>query len=42
MKANKIIKGLTFLLIGTILLANTLEILEWSVWSNIIKLVKHN
>jgi len=38
MKANKIIKGLTFLLIGTILLANTLEILEWSVWSNIIKL----
>jgi len=38
LKANKIIKGLTFLLIGTILLANTLEILEWSVWSNIIKL----
>ena len=38
MKANKIIKGFTFLLIGTILLANTLEILEWSVWSNIIKL----
>jgi hypothetical protein len=38
MKANKIIKGFTFLLIGTILLANTLEILEWSVWSNIINL----
>ena len=38
MKANKIVKGLTFLLIGSILLANTLEILEWSVWSNIIKL----
>ena len=38
MKANKIINGLTLLLIGTILLANTLEILEWSVWSNIIKL----
>ena len=38
MKANKIIKGLTFLLIGIILLANTLEILEWSVWSNILKL----
>jgi hypothetical protein len=38
MKANKIIKGVTFLLIGAILLANTLEILEWSVWSNIIKL----
>ena len=38
MKANKIIEGLTFLLIGTILLANTLEILEWSVWSNIIKI----
>jgi hypothetical protein len=38
MKANKIISGLTLLLIGTILLANTLEILEWSVWSNIIKL----
>ena len=38
MKANKIIKGFAFLLIGTILLANTLEILEWSVWSNIIKL----
>jgi hypothetical protein len=38
MKVNKIIEGLTFLLIGTILLANTLDILEWSVWSNIIKL----
>jgi len=38
MKGNKIIKGLTFLLIGTILLANTLEILEWSVWSNILNL----
>ncbi|GAI60865.1 unnamed protein product [marine sediment metagenome] len=38
MKANKIINGLTLLLIGIILLANTLEILEWSVWSNIIKL----
>ncbi len=38
MKGNKIIKGLTFLLIGAILLANTLEILEWSVWSNIIRL----
>lgn len=38
MKANKIFKGFTFLLVGTILLANTLEILEWSVWSNIIKL----
>ena len=38
MKGNKIIKGLTLLLIGTILLANTLEILEWSVWSNIIRL----
>lgn len=38
MKANKIFKGFTFLLIGIILLANTLEILEWSVWSNIIKL----
>lgn len=38
MKANKIIKGLTFLLTGTILLANTLEILNWSVWSNLFKL----
>ena len=38
MKGNKIIKGLTLLLIGAILLANTLEILEWSVWSNIIRL----
>jgi len=38
MKTNKIISGLTFLLIGAILLANTLEMLEWSVWSNIIKL----
>jgi len=38
MKANKIINGLTLLLIGIILLANTLNILEWSVWSNIIKL----
>ncbi len=38
MKANKTIKGLTFLLIGTILLANTLEILDWSVWSNLLKL----
>jgi len=38
MKANKLIKGLTFLLIGVILLANTLEILDWSVWSNLFKL----
>ncbi len=38
MKSNKIINGLTLLLIGIILLANTLNILEWSVWSNIIKL----
>ncbi|MEA3453714.1 MAG: toast rack family protein [Candidatus Caldatribacteriota bacterium] len=38
MKANKIINGLTLLLIGIILLANTLNILEWSIWSNIIKL----
>ena len=38
MKANKIISGLTLLLIGIILLTNTLNILEWSVWSNIIKL----
>jgi len=38
MKLNKIIKGLTFLLIGAILLANTLEILDWSVWSNLFKL----
>jgi len=38
MKSNKIISGLTLLLIGIILLANTLDILEWSVWSNIIKL----
>ena len=38
MKANKIINGLTLLLIGIILLSNTLNILEWSVWSNIIKL----
>ncbi|MCK4240398.1 MAG: hypothetical protein KAX30_02165, partial [Candidatus Atribacteria bacterium] len=28
----------TLLLIGIIFLANTLEILEWSVWSNIVKL----
>jgi len=38
MKVNKIIKGLTFLLIGTIFLANTLEILDWSVWLNLFKL----
>ncbi len=38
MKGNKIIKGLTLLLIGTILLANTLEILDWSVWSNLFNL----
>ena len=38
MKANKIIKGITFLLIGTTLLANTLEILDWSVWLNLLKL----
>ncbi|HBY57279.1 MAG TPA: hypothetical protein DEG96_05400 [Candidatus Atribacteria bacterium] len=38
MKANRIIGGFTLLLIGIILLANTLDILEWSVWSNIIKL----
>jgi len=38
MKANKIINGSTLLLIGIILLANTLNMLEWSVWLNIIKL----
>ncbi|MHC2994463.1 MAG: hypothetical protein IBV53_03050 [Candidatus Atribacteria bacterium] len=38
MKANKIIKGLTLLLIGIILLANSLNLLEWSVWINILKL----
>lgn len=38
MKANKLMEGLTFLLIGTILLANTLGILDWSVWSNLFKL----
>ena len=38
MKANKIIKGLTLILIGIIFLANTLGILDWSVWSNIFKL----
>jgi len=38
MKANKIIKGLTLILIGIIFLANTLGILEWSVWSNLFKL----
>lgn len=38
MKANKIFKGLTLLLIGIIFLANTLEILEWSVWLNTIRL----
>ena len=38
MKANKIIKGLILILIGIIFLANTLGILEWSVWSNIFKL----
>jgi hypothetical protein len=38
MKANKIIKGLTLILIGIIFLANTLGILEWAVWSNIFKL----
>jgi len=38
MKANKIIKGLTLLLIGLVLLANSLEILDWAVWSNIFKL----
>jgi len=38
MKLRKIIKGLTILLIGLILLANTLGIFEWSVWYNVIKL----
>ena len=38
MKSRKIIKGLTVLLVGLILLANTLGILEWSVWLNVIKL----
>jgi len=38
MKANKLMEGLTFLLIGTILLANTLGILDWSVWLNLFKL----
>jgi len=35
MKANKLMKGLILLLIGIILLANTLQILDWTVWSNI-------
>lgn len=38
MKVGTIIRGLTFLLIGLILLANTLNLLDWSVWSNIFKL----
>jgi len=38
MKSRKIIKGLIFLLIGLILLANTLGILEWSIWYNVIRL----
>ena len=38
MKANKLMKGLILLLIGIILLANTLQILDWTVWSNIFKL----
>lgn len=38
MKVNKLMEGLTFLLIGTILLANTLGILDWSVWLNLFKL----
>lgn len=38
MKAKKIINGLTLILIGIIFLANTLGILDWSVWSNIFKL----
>ena len=38
MKSRKIIKGLVFLLIGLILLANTLGILEWSIWYNVIRL----
>ncbi len=38
MKAGKIIGGLTLLFIGIILLANTLNILDWSIWSNIFKL----
>jgi len=38
MNSRKIFKGLTILLIGLIFLANTLGILEWSVWYNVIKL----
>ena len=38
MKANKIIKGLILLFIGIVFLANTLEILDWSVWPNLFKL----
>ncbi len=38
MNANKIFKGLALLLIGIILLANSLNLLEWSVWINIFKL----
>ncbi|MEA1939450.1 MAG: toast rack family protein [Candidatus Caldatribacteriota bacterium] len=38
MKLRKIIKGLSILLIGLVLLANTLGMLEWSVWYNVIKL----
>jgi hypothetical protein len=38
MKANKIINGLILILIGIIFLANTLGILDRSVWSDIFKL----
>jgi len=38
MKSRKIINGLIFLLVGLILLANTLGMLDWSVWHNVVKL----
>ncbi len=37
MKANKLINGLILVLIGIILLANTLGVLEWSVWLDIVR-----
>ena len=38
MNLTQFLKGLVIILIGAILLLNNLNILEWSVWPNILKL----
>ncbi|MDD3631471.1 MAG: DUF5668 domain-containing protein, partial [Atribacterota bacterium] len=38
MSLTRFLKGLVIILVGAILLLNNLNILEWAVWPNILKL----